>query len=81
MLLKSSLRIPLNAKSLLRCRTCTQRLLEASATAVTGGDADAASVTPEQRAAALRCSHCLALMLEVVKHGQVGRGDVCDMSH
>ena len=49
-------------------RRCTDQLLQAAAAAANGGGAqpqDACAV------AALRCSRCMALMLQVVKQGQV----------
>ena len=50
------------------CRRCTDQLLQAAVAAAGSGGAqpqDASAV------AALRCSRCMALMLQIVKQGQV----------
>jgi hypothetical protein len=51
------------------CRRCTDQLLQAAAAA--GGDGGGAQPQDASAAAALRCSRCMALMLQVVKQGQV----------
>jgi hypothetical protein len=52
------------------CRRCTDQLLQAAAAA--GADGGNEEHKDASAVAALRCSRCMALMLQVVKQGQVG---------